>query len=190
MVDSGTAIAFTSHTSDAVYYEADATLKKLTYAGEIKTETLASSVTQGTYGADVVDNYVFYFGKINDDADAYTFFYDVNGLEGRNAMKFIGKITEADKLSTTESLVIVAQPNKKTYNIGEKLDFTGLIVEAVPYADSEGNRPANIEITVTEDMLSGFDSSTAGASSVTVTYDKKTINFDVTIVDPNAQNNA
>ncbi len=185
-IATATAITYSSYDGNTLYYIADSVLKKINYNEGITSDTIVSSVTQGTFGADLVGEYLFFFGNVNDNVTAYTFVYDVNGLEGRENRHFIGKLGPDDKISTTESLVVVAKPTKTTYNIGEKLDITGLIVEAVPYADSEGNRPSNVEIKVTEDMLSGFSSSTAGASTVTVKYDGKSVTFDLTIVDPNA----
>lgn len=38
-------------------------------------------------------------------------------------------------------------------------------------------------IEVTDDMLSGFDSSAAGEVTVTITYDKKTVDFTVTVLE-------
>lgn len=188
--DSGSAITVSATDGDTVYYNVGSTLKRLTYTNGASTETIAENITQGAYGADVIDGYVVYFGKINDDADAYTFFYEINGLEGVDAAKFVGELAEGDELSSTESLVVISKPNKTTYNVGDELDITGLVVEAVSYKDSEGNRPANVEIEIDDDMLSGFDSSAAGASTVTVTYDKKTVTFDVTIVDPDADSSS
>ncbi len=72
------------------------------------------------------------------------------------------------------SLAIVNQPEKTVYYIGEELDTTGLQLKA-EYEDGTKEE-------LTEGFeLSGFDSSTAGEKTVTVTYQGKTAQFNVTI---------
>ena len=64
-------------------------------------------------------------------------------------------------------------PTKTEYKIGEELDLTGLVVTA-HYSTGD-------EATVTGYEVSGFDSSTAGEKTITVTYQGKTAAFKVTV---------
>lgn len=69
-------------------------------------------------------------------------------------------------------------PTKTEYFVGEDIDLTGAKITAT-YEDSTTK-----DFDITEDMISGFASSTAGTNIVTVTYEGKTTTFDVTIKEP------
>lgn len=78
------------------------------------------------------------------------------------------------------SSLTVTVPTKTTYNVGDELDTSGMVVTA-NYSD-------NSTKDVTSDVtLSGFDSASKGDVTVTVSYTEKDITktgtFDVTIVD-------
>ena len=143
---------------------------------------MATGVVSGTYSAEVVEGYLVYFGSTA-DASGYTFFKEVNGLEGNDDPIFVGKLTSDDKASVTEELIIIEQPNKMQYEIGEELDLSGLVVEQKFYADENGDRPENKEISPSKFKVTGFDSSAVGEITVTLTYDKKSVTIDVSIVD-------
>ena len=85
---------------------------------------------------------------------------------------FTVNVKEAAPVVTLESIT-VSGPNKTEYKIGEKLDLTGLVVTA-HYSTGD-------EATVTGYEVSGFDSSTAGEKTITVTYQGKTAAFKVTV---------
>jgi hypothetical protein len=79
------------------------------------------------------------------------------------------------------SSISVTPPTKTEYNVGDSLDTEGMVVTAT-YSDESTK-------DVTADaVLSGFDSSTAGEVTVTVSYTEgdvtKTATFTVTIVEP------
>ena len=79
--------------------------------------------------------------------------------------------------------ITVTPPTKTAYNVGEELDTTGMVVMA------NYNYTEDTPIDVTSDVdLSGFDSSTAGEVTVTVSYTEgdvtKTATFTVTIIVP------
>ena len=76
---------------------------------------------------------------------------------------------------TVSSISVTTQPTKTTYSVGESLDVTGAKI-TVTYSDT------TTEVKdVTAAMCSGFDSSTAGSKTVTVTYGGKTDTFTVTV---------
>ena len=79
---------------------------------------------------------------------------------------------EPEKPELTE--LQVTGPDKTVYEIGEKLDLTGLKVTAI-YSDSTSQ-------DVTSDVeISGFDSETAGEKIVTISYGEKETYFTVTV---------
>jgi len=73
----------------------------------------------------------------------------------------------------TLSSIATTKPARTTYNIGESLKTAGMVVTAT-YSD--GSTAA-----VTGYTTSGFDSSSAGTKTVTVTYEGKTATFTVTV---------
>ena len=79
--------------------------------------------------------------------------------------------------------ITVTAPTKTQYNVGDELDTTGMVVMAnYNYTD---DTPKDVTSAVT---LSGFDSSSAGEKTVTVSYTEgeKTVTatFTVTIIEP------
>lgn len=73
------------------------------------------------------------------------------------------------------SITVTNQPAKTQYLVGESLDLAGLVVTGT--YDNGTSAP----ITITSSNISGFDSSTAGSKTVTVTYGGKTATFSVTV---------
>lgn len=76
---------------------------------------------------------------------------------------------------TVTKIDIKSNPTKTTYNIGESLDLTGAKI-TVTLSNSSTE-----EIDITSGMVSGFDSTTAGDNTVTVTYEGQTTTFMVTV---------
>ncbi|MDX9918285.1 MAG: bacterial Ig-like domain-containing protein, partial [Gudongella sp.] len=74
------------------------------------------------------------------------------------------------------AISVTTPPTKTEYEIGEAIDLAGLVVTAT-YSDSSSKA-----VTITSDMISGFDNSAAKVNQVvTVTYEGKTATFNVTI---------
>jgi len=80
-------------------------------------------------------------------------------------------------LPELESIEITTPPTKTQYNLGEDLDLDGMVVKAT-YSDG-----ATQEVTDYE--VSGYDKNTVGHQPITVTYEDKTAEFSVNVVDPN-----
>ena len=76
---------------------------------------------------------------------------------------------------TVTSLTIQSQPQKLAYEIGEALSLDGMKVKA-SYSDGSSAVIANADLLVT-----GFDSTTAGEKTVTVSYGGKKATFTVTV---------
>lgn len=75
--------------------------------------------------------------------------------------------------ATLSSIAITKAPTKTTYTVGEGFDSTGLIVTAT-YSDKSTK-------TITNYSISGFTTTKAATITVTVTYEKKTATFNVTV---------
>lgn len=79
----------------------------------------------------------------------------------------------------TTAIQITTQPTKKVYNLGEAVDTTGLVVEAV-------KSTGNVELTEADYTVTGFDSATTGTKRLTVTLNANTTlkaTTDVEVVD-------
>ncbi|MDV3429314.1 MAG: bacterial Ig-like domain-containing protein [Bacillota bacterium] len=72
-------------------------------------------------------------------------------------------------------IAITQQPAKTQYVVGESLDLTGIVITGT-YNDL-----TTAPLTITSANISGFDSSTTGTKTVTVTVDGKTAAFNVEI---------
>jgi transcription elongation GreA/GreB family factor len=78
---------------------------------------------------------------------------------------------------TLDSIAVTTPPTKIKYNLGEELDTQGMVVTAT-YSDKS-------TAAVTGWTTSGYEKTKAGNQTITVTYQKKTATFTVSIVDPN-----
>ena len=73
------------------------------------------------------------------------------------------------------SIEVATNPSKMTYVVGEELDLAGLVVNATMASGVQN------QVTVTADMVSGFDSSKAGTTIVTISYEGKTATVELTV---------
>jgi formylglycine-generating enzyme required for sulfatase activity len=90
-----------------------------------------------------------------------------------NTLMMAGCPTPDGGGKTLLSIAVTTPPAKTAYAIGETLSTAGMVVTAT-YSD--GTTAA-----VTGYSVSGFDSATAGLKTITVTYEKKTTSFTVTV---------
>lgn len=75
---------------------------------------------------------------------------------------------------------------KKTYYVGEEFDATGLIVNAVY---TQGGAQVRVENVTDDAEFSGFDSSTAGPNTVTVSYNGFIETFDLSVLEVPVEKN-
>ena len=85
---------------------------------------------------------------------------------------------EPDPEATLTSIEVTKEPTKTVYDKGEELDTAGIVITA-HYSD--GSEKA---ISAAGCTFTGFDSSSAGVKTVTVTYQRKTAQFTVTVKQP------
>ncbi len=76
---------------------------------------------------------------------------------------------------TLQSIAITTQANKLAYTVGDLLDITGLVVTG-----TYGDGSTKIE-TVTSADVTGFDNTTTGTQTLTVTVDGQIITYTVTV---------
>ena len=81
--------------------------------------------------------------------------------------------------ATLTGIAVTTPPTKTDYNLGEELNTAGMVVTAT-YSD--GSTQA-----VTGYTTSGYDKNTKGNHKVTVTYQGKTAEFEVNVIDPTLQ---
>ncbi len=72
----------------------------------------------------------------------------------------------------------ITRPNKEIYSLGEELDLTGATVKLVM---ASGTTTTPVDMTAS--MITGFDSSTEGAKTITVTYEGFTKTFGISVMD-------
>ena len=75
------------------------------------------------------------------------------------------------------SIAVKDKPTKTTYYVGNSLDLTGGVI-TVTYTD---NTSEEISMTASGVTTTGFDNTTAGEQTITVTYKDKTTTFNVTV---------
>lgn len=78
----------------------------------------------------------------------------------------------------TETLSITSEPIKTEYLYGENLDTEGLVITADYTSDTA---PATEELAPAKCIISGFDSTSVGTQTISVTYGGKTATFDVNV---------
>lgn len=121
----------------------------------------------------------------NDDTTEITTDYKLSGFDSSSAGAKVITVTASGKttrfeISVSEASItaisVTTMPSKVNYHIGKEFDSTGIVVTATA---SDGNT-----IDVTKDCTySGFDSSSVGEKTITVTYKTHTTTFKVTVYD-------
>ncbi len=76
---------------------------------------------------------------------------------------------------TVQSIKVISTDHKTEYKVGDSLDVTNLKIEATM---SDGTKSI---IPVTSGMVDGFDSSTAGTKTLTITCQDKTTTFTINV---------
>lgn len=91
-----------------------------------------------------------------------------------------GKVTvNTTSPKVLSSISVSSMPTKKTYNIGESLDTTGLTIK-LTYSDG------STEIISSGFTTSGFSSTSIGTKAVTVSYGGKSTSFSVVVNNSNS----
>ncbi len=147
--------------------------------GWINASDLTNAYLRIQMGTKSEDNWDYdfdgiYFGKMNDDGTL-----GANLVNDPNCELIEGSKWSASSATLTnpEKKFVVTAPTKNEYNIGETFDATGLQV-SFTYGDGSSATIASNKYTVT-----GFDSTTTGEKTITVSYSGYTATFKVTVID-------
>ena len=122
-----------------------------------------------------------------DNSDANRFYF----VSKEGAAKYTGAQNMAPALVFTKTpedgellSIEVTAPTKKKYQLGEKLDTAGMKITTICYdSNSKGETKKVIDNNTDGITITGFDSSTPGKKTVTVTYQGKTASFTVAVVE-------
>lgn len=105
--------------------------------------------------------------------------YYIKVFMGSSALDSVGKYTlfidsplEATEAVKLTKITIQSLPGKTTYSIGDEFDETGLVVKAI-YSNGT-------EKTITDYVISGFESSESGEKMVTVSYTENYVTVECT----------
>ena len=115
--------------------------------------------------------------------------YDFKGWSTSSEISGITSVTPDDNITyyaiwkktspVLTGITIISKPNKTTYYVGDSLSTHGLTLK-LTYSDGSTK-------TVSQGFKrSGFDSTTAGTKTVTITYGGKTTSFKVNVIKRNA----
>lgn len=163
-------------------------------------EKFVDTVLTGITVSKIPDKTMYYQGELfdstglvvsktySDGTTETTTDYELSGFDSSSAGTKTIIVTASGKTTTFEITVseasitaisVTTMPSKVNYHIGKEFDSTGIVVTATI---SDGNT-----IDVTKDCTySGFDSSSPGAKTITVSYNGLTAALDVTIMTPSS----
>ena len=97
------------------------------------------------------------------------------GVTSLVALPGITVVRAGVDITKLSSIAITTPPTKVQYNIGEDLDITGMVITAT-YNDGT-------VLPVPAFIISGYDSTTAGNKTVTITYLDKSTTLSVNVID-------
>ncbi len=106
------------------------------------------------------------------DLSAGTYYYNVSKWNAGCGNYTFSIICDSVATKTLSKISIDSMPNKTTYVVGESFDATGLVVKA-NYSDGTS-------AVVNSYAISGFDSSTSGTKTITVSYTENGITKNAT----------
>ena len=89
--------------------------------------------------------------------------------------------TPGPVVPTVGEISVKQNPTKVVYEKGEQLDLTGSLLEVVM---SDGSKKS---VSITSDMVSGYDATLVGEQTITVTYEGLTTTFKVTVNEPQVE---
>ncbi len=128
--------------------------------------------TEPTYYSDIYSEPIRI--KADDGIVTIRAFAVKTGYEDSETVEFTYSVYEPEVLGVTY-MEIYREPSKKSYFKGDTLNLTGGKI-AVTYEDGTYEN-----ISMTQSMVSGFNSNTAGDKIITVTYEGFTDTFKVTV---------
>lgn len=100
------------------------------------------------------------YDKTRAGTQTLTVIYSEGGVEKSATLSVVVNNVSA----VLSSIEIKSQPNKTEYYVGEELNLTGAMI-TVRYGDG-----SSVDKAITVEMISGYDNTTTGSQTLTVTY--------------------
>lgn len=147
----------------------------INYTGGEKSDSALEAAIAEQYATTMDANKAVLSNAAVDSSGKKIVYLKIAANENAGKIRYKKFDVATDRKSSVTSISLSAAPTKTNYFIGEPLDVTGGKVTVTRQAG-----PDEI-IDLTANMVTGFDSETAGTKTLTITYQEKTTTFDVTV---------
>lgn len=147
----------------------------INYTGGEKSDSALEAAIAEQYATTMDANKAVLSNAAVDSSGKKIVYLKIAANENAGKIRYKKFDVATDRKSSVTSISLSAAPTKTNYFIGEPLDVTGGKVTV-----TRQTGPDEI-IDLTANMVTGFDSETAGTKTLTITYQEKTTTFDVTV---------
>lgn len=147
----------------------------INYTGGEKSDSALEAAIADQYATTMDANKAVLSNAAVDSSGKKIVYLKIAANENAGKIRYKKFDVATDRKSSVTSISLSAAPTKTNYFIGEPLDVTGGKVTVTRQAG-----PDEI-IDLTANMVTGFDSETAGTKTLTITYQEKTTTFDITV---------
>lgn len=147
----------------------------INYTGGEKSDSALEAAIAEQYATTMDANKAVLSNAAVDSSGKKIVYLKIAANENAGKIRYKKFDVATDRKSSVTSISLSAAPTKTNYFIGEPLDVTGGKVTVTRQAG-----PDEI-IDLTANMVTGFDSETAGTKTLTITYQEKTTTFDITV---------
>jgi hypothetical protein len=147
---------------------------KITYVqGQSLDLDVTGAVITATYNDETAEDVIVTFGMVSG--------YNENTLGQQTiTVTYNGQTTTFNVTVIAKSVTGIAMktsPTKTNYVVGQSLNVTGAVITAT-YNDS-----STADVTVTSDMVSGYDPNALGTQTITINYGGQTTTFVVAVIE-------
>ena len=151
--------------------------KKVYYVGDtLDTAGMEVTATYSDNSSKKITGWTCSPTKLNTKGtQAITVSYTEGGVTKTTTFNVTVNEKEPEPEVTLTAIVVTKKPTKTVYDIGEELDTAGIVITAT-YSD--GSKKT---ISASGCAFTGFDSGSAGTKTITVTYQRKTDQFTVSV---------
>lgn len=147
----------------------------INYTGGEKSDSALEAAIAEQYATTMDANKAVLSNAAVDSSGKKIVYLKIAANENAGKIRYKKFDVATDRKSSVTSISLSAAPTKTNYFIGEPLDVTGGKVTV-----TRQTGPDEI-IDLTANMVTGFDSETAGTKTLTITYQEKTTTFDITV---------
>ena len=147
----------------------------INYTGGEKSDSALEAAIADQYATTMDANKAVLSNAAVDSSGKKIVYLKIAANENAGKIRYKKFDVATDRKSSVTSISLSTAPTKTNYFIGEPLDVTGGKVTV-----TRQTGPDEI-IDLTANMVTGFDSETAGTKTLTITYQEKTTTFDITV---------